>query len=1012
PADNSSFINQTQINFTGYGADAEDGNITQANQLVWNSSIDGNFGNGTSVNISTLSAGLHNISLTAIDSGNLTNTATITLNISRTPNTGPLANITSPADNRTFVNQTQINFTGHGTDAEDGNITQTNQLVWTSSIDGNFGNGTSVNTTSLTVGLHNITLNVTDSEGMSNTTRITVNITKQNDPPYIVNITAPPTGSFFFNGTQINFTGFANDTDDGPLAGNSMVWTSNIDGNFGNGTGVNISTLSSGIHNITLTAIDSLNLTAADSITISINQTPVFSTIINSTVFGTFYTYIVTANITGIYGSYIYYSNVSNNSTQINLSNVSYSNIINSYLTNCTSTNSTINNSILTRCTANNALVKGYTGSDCVINNSVADPPVPNNFIQNSSISASSSVNYSDVRDSTILSSAVLFSDFFSSYASNSGINNSFVNNSIIVNGSVVMDSQLKGVTANNSIIINNSDVSGTSLYQSVILQGKVYDSTLNVAGVRNSTVYNSTLYNVTIIDQDSYVAGINSQSTNITDSQAYDSNFTSSYVDFDSYIDQSTVSNSWVLDGDIHSSTILNSIIYNQTIVDNSFVNSSLILQSNIGGNSIVHNSTMYLVNASNCTVQDSFVMNLSISDAIITDATISGYTIINGTITVGNATYNATQNGPANFTDFVNVGPTASIQSITGLTAGSATTFVTDSQDPNTNSNLNDTLTYTWHFGTSSGTTNTTTNSTSYSSVVYNTAGTYTVTLTATDSFGKQSNTTQTITVAQPSGGGGGQPNTVYIGTRRSRGGGGGSSASSYGARIYEINLSKGPVTRFATIDNKFVFYYKEEKHTIHVLDVDNTFVKVEVHSESWPKEMIMKKNETAYFELDGDYTYDLAITPMDIRYRNSRLRIGLVEEDVPLHLHSQLNRARSREAEDDLADELVREVELRKKLLADEEAEEQEDSTADDEKKEQTEDKEKSNVIFALGVIALVIILLGILAYVFPSQSLETAIVTKKVSRNVIVRPAKKGLRIILKKVLIDLCRWDPY
>ncbi|MBW3017894.1 PKD domain-containing protein, partial [Candidatus Woesearchaeota archaeon] len=1013
PANNSTFVNQTQVNFTGYGTDAQDGMITQANQLVWTSNLDGNLGNGTSVNISTLSVGLHNITLTAIDSGNMSNATMILINISRTPNAGPLANITAPANNSAFMNQTQINFTGHGIDAEDGMITQANQLVWTSSIDGNFGNGTSINITSLTVGLHNITLNVTDSEGMSATTAVTINITKQNDPPFIVNITAPPTGSFFYNGTQINFTGFANDTDDGLLSGNSLVWQSSLDGNFGNGTSVNISTLSSGIHNITLTAIDSGNLTASYMIIISINQTPVFSTIINSTVFGTFYTYIVTANISGIYGSYIYYSNVSVNGTEINWSNVSYSNIINSYFINGTSTNSTINNSILTRCTVNNALVKGYTASDCLINNSVADPPVPSNFIENSSISAGSSVNYSDVRDSTVIQSVILLSDFFSSYANNSGINNSHVNNSMIIN-SWIMDA-----TVDNTIIDNNSIIWMGEAYNSVVnnqsyvlFDGYIDNTTMDVAAVVNSTAYNSRLQNYTIIGPDSYVDGIFADNTNITDSDAYDSNFTLSYVDFDSYIDESDISNSWILDADIYNSIITNSIVYNQSEVDQSFVNGSLIMMSNVWDNSVVDNSTLYLCNISNNTIINSFVMNTTISDAVILDALILEYYIISGTITIGGMTYNATQNGPANFTDFVNIGPTASIQSITGLTAGSATTFVTNSQDPNVNSALNDNLTYTWHFGTG---TNVTTNSTTYNGIVYSAPGTYNVTLVVTDAFGAQSSTIQTITISQaPAGGGGGSTTVIdYGGTRRSGGGGGGGSSSLSGARIYEIDLSKGPVSRFATINNTFIFYYKTEKHTILVKEVDNTYVKVEVHSESWPTEAVMQKDETAYFELDGDYIYDLAITPTEIRYRNSRLKMELIEKPVPANLISQLDRARSTEKDSALTEEIVRETELRKKQLA-EQAEQGETEAAEKEAAEADAEKEGKGLstLFILGIIFLVIILLGVFVYIFPSQSLETAVITKKATKKIVLKPVKYSLRILLKKVLIDLCKWNPY
>jgi len=59
------------VNFTGTGTDTEDGALTGAS-LEWESDLDGVLGTGTSINVNDLTAGLHEISLTATDSGGKT----------------------------------------------------------------------------------------------------------------------------------------------------------------------------------------------------------------------------------------------------------------------------------------------------------------------------------------------------------------------------------------------------------------------------------------------------------------------------------------------------------------------------------------------------------------------------------------------------------------------------------------------------------------------------------------------------------------------------------------------------------------------------------------------------------------------------------------------------------------------------------------------------------------------------------------------------------------------------
>ena len=78
PSDGDSFEEGTSIQFTGSATDPEDGDLT-GDALVWTSSLDGEIGTGESFARSDLSVGQHTITLTATDSGDLTDTDEVTI---------------------------------------------------------------------------------------------------------------------------------------------------------------------------------------------------------------------------------------------------------------------------------------------------------------------------------------------------------------------------------------------------------------------------------------------------------------------------------------------------------------------------------------------------------------------------------------------------------------------------------------------------------------------------------------------------------------------------------------------------------------------------------------------------------------------------------------------------------------------------------------------------------------------------------------------------------------------
>jgi hypothetical protein len=89
-----------------------------------------------------------------------------------------------------------------------------------------------------------------------------------------VEITAPANESTFFNTELITFTGTGTDAEDGALTGESLAWSSDVDGAIATGDTLvlDASLVSLGAHVITLTATDSQGATGEASINITINQ--------------------------------------------------------------------------------------------------------------------------------------------------------------------------------------------------------------------------------------------------------------------------------------------------------------------------------------------------------------------------------------------------------------------------------------------------------------------------------------------------------------------------------------------------------------------------------------------------------------------------------------------------------------------------------------------------------------------------------------------------------------------
>ena len=181
PADGATFDSGTLIGFAGSASDTEDGDLTA--NLAWTSDIDGPIGTGGSFS-AVLSDGDHVITASVTDSGSASGSDSVTITVG-TPNSPPTVTITSPTDGSTFDSGTTILFEGTASDSEDGGLTSS--LVWNSDLDGQIGTGGSFSAT-LSDGTHTITASVTDSDGATSSSSITVTVGNPPTEPTTVSV--------------------------------------------------------------------------------------------------------------------------------------------------------------------------------------------------------------------------------------------------------------------------------------------------------------------------------------------------------------------------------------------------------------------------------------------------------------------------------------------------------------------------------------------------------------------------------------------------------------------------------------------------------------------------------------------------------------------------------------------------------------------------------------------------------------------------------------------------------
>jgi hypothetical protein len=262
PADGAFFGYWDTVSFVGSAFDQIDGPIAAEN-LVWTSSLDGTLGVGESFDL-PLGPGDHMIILSAFNNDSIFGADTIS--ITKDAGNPPVATIIEPADGAELMDSDSIEFIGSGFDIEDGELFD-DALVWTSNVDGFIGTG-SFPKKMLSIGEHIITLTVTDSDDMTGIDQITVTVV-ENTPPTVW-IIMPSDGDTLSMIIPGIFVGGATDAEDGFVAAENLIWTSNRDGVIGTGFFFTTNLSSMGRHKIILTATDSGGLSASDTIVVRV----------------------------------------------------------------------------------------------------------------------------------------------------------------------------------------------------------------------------------------------------------------------------------------------------------------------------------------------------------------------------------------------------------------------------------------------------------------------------------------------------------------------------------------------------------------------------------------------------------------------------------------------------------------------------------------------------------------------------------------------------------------------
>ena len=158
-----------------------------------------------------------------------------------------------------------IPFSGTALDTEEGDLSE--DLSWTSDLDGPIGTGPGFSLSTLSVGSHLITASATDVGGLSGWDQVAIQV-QANTPP-VVAIAEPTDGASAVDGQPVAFGGAASDAEEGDVS-LAIQWSSDLDGFIGASGSFVTSSLSVGQHQITASVTDAGGLSSWDQIALAV----------------------------------------------------------------------------------------------------------------------------------------------------------------------------------------------------------------------------------------------------------------------------------------------------------------------------------------------------------------------------------------------------------------------------------------------------------------------------------------------------------------------------------------------------------------------------------------------------------------------------------------------------------------------------------------------------------------------------------------------------------------------
>jgi len=425
---------------------------------------------------------------------------------------------------------------------------------------------------------------------------------------------------------------------------------------------------------------------------------------VNSTIGGTLYTLFSPSLVQAEAASTTGTTTIVNSSLSvwwdINDSNVINTTINDAILNYVNATNSSITNADIAYCEIVNSSVKNYYMRNCYVAFSIVDPSTLYSFV-----------------DSTSTNSQIFASDIYGST-----IDHSYVSTSTIT------DSTLSYSTTTDSTVTNststNSQIASSTINVCDITSSSISSSTANGCVLTDSNINNSVLDTVTI--DGSTVSSSTVSTSTVLDSTVLDSTVT------DSALDGSTVTNSTVDESSVTDSTVSSSSITTSTITDSTITNSTTT-------NSTISSSTI-----DNSVISTSTISSSTISDATVEDATIIDDVVYNGTITYNGTTTVVSTTTP--LSNLINYAPIAGFTTV----INNLQVLITDTTyDANNGGVFPDAWTYVWDFGDGSTTTISATSTGQDTNHTYGADGTYTISLSVTDAYGRNSTSSAVVNI-----------------------------------------------------------------------------------------------------------------------------------------------------------------------------------------------------------------------------------------------------------------------